>query len=130
MIDLKKYSKGLQHIGIPTNDIKKTTEFYQSIGFELVNLESNGNEKVAFLRLGNLMVETYQNFQATLCDGAINHISLDVENIEHLFEEVKTAGMTIISNDVECLPFWKHGIKYFIIEGPNNERLEFCQINK
>ena len=26
---------GLQHIGIPTNDMDKTVDFYQKIGFEI-----------------------------------------------------------------------------------------------
>ena len=28
IMDLKNYSTGVQHIGIPTNDIDKTVEFY------------------------------------------------------------------------------------------------------
>lgn len=28
-MDLKNYSTGVQHIGIPTNDIDKTVDFYQ-----------------------------------------------------------------------------------------------------
>ena len=33
-MDLKNYSTGVQHIGIPTNDIGKTVEFYHKLGFE------------------------------------------------------------------------------------------------
>lgn len=29
-----QYITGLQHIGIPTNDIEKTTAFYHELGFE------------------------------------------------------------------------------------------------
>ena len=29
--------KGLQHIGIPTNDMDKTVEFYKKIGFEVAH---------------------------------------------------------------------------------------------
>ena len=38
IMDLKNYSTGVQHIGIPTNDIDKTVEFYHKLGFELVNV--------------------------------------------------------------------------------------------
>ena len=31
---MKNYVTGLQHIGIPTNDIKKSLEFYEKLGFE------------------------------------------------------------------------------------------------
>ena len=30
-MDLKNYSTGVQHIGIPTNDIEKTVEFYHKL---------------------------------------------------------------------------------------------------
>jgi 4-hydroxyphenylpyruvate dioxygenase-like putative hemolysin len=30
---------GLQHIGIPTNDIKATIDFYKALGFEIVKEE-------------------------------------------------------------------------------------------
>lgn len=30
---MKNYVTGLQHIGIPTNDIKKSLEFYEKLGF-------------------------------------------------------------------------------------------------
>ena len=33
-MDLKNYSTGVQHIGIPTNDIDKTVDFYHKLGFE------------------------------------------------------------------------------------------------
>ena len=33
---LMDFVTGIQHIGIPTNDIAKTKQFYTSLGFELV----------------------------------------------------------------------------------------------
>ena len=33
-MDLRTYSTGIQHIGIPTNDIEKTIAFYKKLGFE------------------------------------------------------------------------------------------------
>ena len=35
-MDLKEQLNGIQHIGIPTNDIEKTIDFYQTLGFELL----------------------------------------------------------------------------------------------
>ena len=31
---IKDFTTGVQHIGIPTNDINKTIEFYHALGFE------------------------------------------------------------------------------------------------
>ena len=28
---------------------------------------------------------------------------------------------------IEELPFWENGVKFFMIKGPNEERIEFCQ---
>lgn len=43
---------GIQHIGIPTNDIEATIAFYQKLGFipVLRTVNEQANEKVAFLR--------------------------------------------------------------------------------
>ena len=51
---------GVQHIGIPTNDIDKTVEFYHKLGFETAfeTVNEEANEKVVFLKLGTLVVET------------------------------------------------------------------------
>ena len=53
-MDLKNYSTGVQHIGIPTNDIDKTVEFYHKLGFETAfeTVNKEADEKVVFLKPG------------------------------------------------------------------------------
>jgi len=34
---------------------------------------------------------------------------------------------TVITDGIEELPFWENGVKFFMIKGPNEERIEFCQ---
>lgn len=77
---IKDFTTGVQHIGIPTNDINKTIEFYHALGFETALRTVNGTEEVAFLQLHNLIIETYQNHQAKMEYGAIDHIAIDVKN--------------------------------------------------
>ncbi|MFR0790052.1 MAG: hypothetical protein ACLSHW_04940 [Lachnospiraceae bacterium] len=36
-------------------------------------------------------------------------------------------GYKVLSNGIEELPFWEKGVAFFIIEGPNKERIEFCE---
>lgn len=127
MIDLNMFSSGIQHIGIPTNDIKATADFYVGLGFQLVYSICNGGEEVRFLQLGNLVIEAYQNNKASMSDGAIDHIAIDVTQIDSLYSEMTAAGYSFLTQGIESLPFWEMGIKYFIIEGPNKERLEFCE---
>lgn len=124
---LTDYITGIQHIGIPTNDIQATKDFYHSLGFT-TELETNNNgEKVAFLRLKNLVIETYQNGQAVMESGAINHIAVDVKNIDEVFSLVKSLGVEMADNSVNGLPFWENGVRFFTIVGPNRERVEFCE---
>ena len=63
-MSFSKIATGVQHIGVPTNDLNRTIEFYTSLGFEVAQLADTNGELVAFLRLGDLVVETYQNFKA------------------------------------------------------------------
>ena len=127
-MNIKDFTTGVQHIGIPTNDIETTIAFYQSLGFDTALRTLNGTEEVAFLSLHNLVIETYQNRQATMAYGAIDHIAIDVKNIDRLFCEMNTTGkFAILDRQVNSLPFWEHGVKFFTIEGPNREKIEFCE---
>lgn len=126
-MEIKDFCTGLQHIGIPTNDIEQSIAFYNRLGFELIMRTQNGDEKVAFLQMHNVVIETYENHAATLQAGAIDHIAIDVKNIEALFEIIKTEGFELVDEGINSLPFWERGIKYFIILGPNREKIEFCE---
>ena len=120
-----KIATGLQHIGIPTNDLNKTIDFYKSLGFELAHRTANGDEQVAFLQLGNLMIETYQNFKAALVNGAVDHIAINVTDVDEARRIADSMGLEVIEEGQ--LPFWENGVKYFTILGPNREKLEFNQ---
>lgn len=127
-MEIKDFCKGVQHIGIPTNDIEKTKAFFAKIGFEVAFSTINGTEKVAFLRLGNLVIETYQNGQAAMKPGAVDHICIDVKNIDELFPLVKAAGFEMLDDKINFLPFWDNGVKFFTVMGPDKEKIEFCEM--
>jgi catechol 2,3-dioxygenase-like lactoylglutathione lyase family enzyme len=118
---------GILHIGIPTNDIDKTILFYQKLGFEVKFSTVNNNEKVAFLKLGDVVIETYENKQAVMKEGAINHIALNVTDVMQLYKMAKESNYKLLNDEVEFLPFWENGVKFFTILGPNNEQIEFSQ---
>ena len=127
-MEIKDFCTGVQHIGIPTKDIEETIRFYEQLGFMLTLKTKNGEKTVAFLQMHNLHPETYENHAATMQIGAIDHIAIDVKNIDALFEEVKAKSFHLIDQKVNTLPFWENGIKYFNILGPNKEKIEFCEI--
>ena len=128
-MDLKNYSTGVQHIGIPTNDIDKTVDFYHILGFERAfeTVNEEADEKVVFLKLGTLVVEAYENHAGVLRAGAIDHVALDVKDIEEIYQYINQAGLNTTQDSIHFLPFWEKGVKFFTIEGPNKEKVEFSQ---
>ena len=126
-MDVKDFCTGIQHIGIPTNNIEETLAFYEQLGFHVALLTKNADEAVAFLQLNNLVIETYENKSAVMQAGAVDHIALDVKNIDALFEVVKTKRFQLLDEQVNRLPFWEHGVRFFTILGPNKEKIEFCE---
>lgn len=117
---------GLQHIGIPTEDIAAAAEFYHRLGFETALETEHEGGKVMFLRQKGLTLEIYETEKAAGCDGAINHMALDVKDIEEAYRYVKGLGVKILQEITE-LPFWKNGVRFFIAQGPSGERVEFSQ---
>lgn len=128
-MEIKDYAIGLAHIGIPTKDMEKTLEFYYALGFE--NILSTVNEatgqKVNFLKLGNVVMETYDEDNAAMCYGGIEHVAIDVKDIQAVYDLVCAKGLNTLNDQINFLPFWENGVKYFTIEGPNKEKVEFSQ---
>ena len=127
-MSLQEHITGIQHIGIPTNDIQKTIAFYKSLGFTVTHRTGTDAVPVAFLRLKNLTIETYQNGEAVGTSGAVDHIAIDVDDVEAAFAAVHALGYRELEEGIQFLPFWENGVKYFTIAGPNNEKVEFNQV--
>ena len=121
---LSEYMTGLQHIGIPTEDLEATITFYQKLGFTLRHRAADGDTQVSFLELQNVMMEVYHCARAPRCCGSIDHIALSVTNIDALFLKMQEEGFTLLHNRVQSLPFWENGVRFFCIEGPNKEKIE------
>lgn len=127
---ISNYITGLQHIGIPTNNIEITKSFYIGLGFEIAFETYNEakDEKVAFLRNHDVIIEVYENHKAKKIDGAIDHICLNVTNIEEAFHIIGQGDYELIDNEIHFLPFWENGVKFFNVLGPNGEKVEFLQV--
>ncbi len=128
-MDIKSQITGVQHIGVPTDDLAASVDFYRTLGFETEYETYNAaaDERVTFMRLKNLVMEIYENRRATHRDGAVDHVALDVSRIDSLFAFYKGLGLKMLEDKVSYLPFWEHGIRYFIVVGPNDEKIEFCE---
>jgi catechol 2,3-dioxygenase-like lactoylglutathione lyase family enzyme len=127
----------IQHVGIPVTDIKISEAFYKRLGFKNVmasTFEYNrGKGLVAMMKLKEMIIELYQlpeKERKYRKNGHIDHIAFDVDDIDKTFNEMKKASFNIIEQKPAFLSFWKSGCKYFIVTGPDGERLEFNQIIK
>ncbi|WP_396021555.1 VOC family protein [Clostridium botulinum] len=120
---------GMAHMGIPTKNIEKTKEFYTSLGFEILmeTFNEEAKEKVAFLQLKDIVIETYETMNIAGKSGAVDHIAISVNNIEGVFDEIKSKGYCLLHEAIQYLPFWESGVKFFMIKGPSEEKIEFCQ---
>ncbi|MBQ7181867.1 MAG: VOC family protein [Bacteroidaceae bacterium] len=128
-LDVNAFSAGIQHIGLPTADIEGTIRFYEGLGFEVATrADITGRGEFVFVKLGTLFLELIPNDDPAMVNGAVDHFCLDVKNIETLYQQVKDAGYKIITDGIQDIAFWENGARYFFIQGPNNEKIEFCEI--
>lgn len=125
--DMNKYSGGLQHIGVPTKDMEKTMEFYELLGFKKTYETMNGASRVVFMDLGNLCMEFYEAVDACGKTGAVDHVAIDVNDIEAVYAYVSELGFESLEKQICSLPFFEKGVRYFTILGPNAEKVEFNQ---
>lgn len=74
MKPMSDFTTDLQHSGMPAKNLDETIEFYtQKLGFDLVGIFHNGENRCAFLRYGHLTIETWEGDPVAMKDGAINH---------------------------------------------------------
>lgn len=126
---IKDLATGIQHIGVPTKDMEASVAFYKAIGFEVAhsNIVPDSNDHVNFMKLKNLVIEVYESDEAAGCYGAIEHVAIDVTDIEETYKRICEMGLNTLNDQINYLPFWSNGVKYFTIEGPNKEKVEFGQ---
>ena len=130
-MNITSYAVGTTHLGMPTTCYDKTVEFYKGLGFtEEFFLVCDDGGRIIFLKLKGLMMEIYESSSSPGVAGAVDHIAIDVNDIEAVFAQIKSEGYTLLDDHICSMPFWANGEKYFTIQGPNGEKIEFVQILK
>ena len=125
---MEQYLNGQEHIGIPTTSVKDTVEFYKALGFKVVFEKQFDNVDVAFLNLNGMEIETYRVDSPAMKAGSIDHIAINVSDIEACFEIAKERGYRFADGGViNSMPFFENGVRFFKIFGVNEEIVEFCQ---
>ncbi|MDB5008739.1 MAG: putative lyase [Mucilaginibacter sp.] len=131
----------LQHAGIPVTDITRSAAFYSRFGFKNVMQSpftfDGETGTCIMMQLKDIIIELYQMPAKQLEEiksrknGHVDHIAFDVDDVDAVFKTLKADGtIKILENAPVFLPFWKNGCKYFNIQGPDGEVLEFNEIIK
>ena len=107
-MSIAEHVTGLQHLGLPTAALDETAAFYESLGFVRAHSTVNPGtgERVCFLTCGGLCIETYECAAPARRPGAIDHLALDVDDIESAWEEVRMAGLAPLEDAIQFLPYW------------------------
>ena len=121
--------KGLAHIGIFVKNIDTSIDFYKRLGFSF-DSETDIGIRLAFLSAGSCLLELVeQKDSSALPSGTIDHIAVEVDNIESAIADANASGINIDASKIEALPILG-GIKNVFFEGPDGERLEFFEYSK
>lgn len=124
--------KGLAHIGIQVADIAASKAFYvDTLGFTLTHEEAMDNGvKLAFLNIGTCLLELVEvPNHAPRPAGVIDHIAIEVEDIETVVCKLIEKQVTFLTNEINESPILG-GIKNIFFTGPDGERLEFFEYLK
>ncbi|BDR13264.1 VOC family protein [Vibrio sp. STUT-A11] len=123
------------HIGIPVQDVETSVNFYQKLGFDILErhqLDSGngGKNHIAFATKNGVLLEFYQLHGETTSkrEGAINHVAIKVENLGEVQNLLGELDIPLVDGPTS-LPFGQNGMTYMMIEGPDRERIEFDEFH-
>jgi len=117
---------GLAHIGIYVNNMDESIDFYKRLGFTL-DREAKPVVRLAFLSTGTCLIELIEKPHERSA-GIIDHIALEVDNIDMAVAEANEKGIHIDAAEIrESL---LGGVRNLFFNGPNGERLELFEYKK
>lgn len=118
--------QGVEHIGIKTINIEEGIQFYTRVlGFEFLYRVKPGHVELAFLRLGETVIELVEMKEGDQFeDGVVNHLALNVSDIEKAVEWLKENQVTLLQDKPASLGDGRYN---FFFRGPSGEKLELYQ---
>lgn len=124
---------GLAHIGVHTDDLDKSIEFYKDVlGFtvDYIAEVNDGAVKLAFLTKGGCIIELIYNsnedIAASRQAGIIDHVALGVNDISKLVTRLEAQGVSYETKEPLSMDL-KNGARNIFFYGPSGERLEFFE---
>ncbi|MBM3372441.1 MAG: VOC family protein [Betaproteobacteria bacterium] len=97
--------KRIEHVGIVVRDVEASRKLWEGcFGIPLAGTEDNATRRLALYPVGDSMVEliaglTPDSKQAKLIaagKGGLNHVCLEVENIDEALAELKAKGIPLL----------------------------------
>lgn len=71
----------------------------------LETYNEKAKEKVAFLQIQNYCIESFENGQAVMADGAYQHVALDVRDIEEMYKRSVKMDMKSLRMELSSFRF-------------------------
>ena len=117
---------GLHYISIPTADLDETILFYTEIGFDITLMTEHPvtGRQIVFMKQQDLLLKAYEDETVTAENTAIQ-FAIRVLDIEDAYDFICKRGLSVMEDAVQSLPYFENGLRYFTVEGPNKERVEF-----
>ncbi|MHA6251031.1 methylmalonyl-CoA epimerase [Oceanobacillus sp. CAU 1775] len=129
--------KQIAHIGIAVNNIEEALPFYtKGLGIFVDSMEEVESEgvKIAFLKIGETRIELLEPLNEnspikTFIDKrgeGIHHIALEVDDISHRLEQMKSNGIQLI-NETAKIGAHDSQIAFIHPKAANGVLFELCQ---
>lgn len=122
-------AKRIDHTGIMVRDINASITFYEEVlGMKLKDriTHTNGVIELAFLGFEDgpeTEIELIQGYSSELpAEGKVHHIALLTDDIAAEYTKAEKMNAKFIDEEITTLP---NGYRYFYIEGPDGEWIEF-----
>lgn len=127
--------RGLAHIGLFVEDIERTKKFYRDILefntlYECELDDADGKTQIAFIGNGSCMIEVVRFASpAKRPDGIVDHIALQVRDIEAVRDSLLEKGIRFESKEIVFNgAVFPNGSKWILFRGPDGEHLELNEV--
>ncbi len=116
----------IDHLGIAVGSIVQARRLYEALGLTVLE-DPEGDEGVrsVMIPLGESRLRLMESRDKNTSEG-LNHLALHVDDISAAFEELKQAGIRLISDEIEI---GAGGRLHFLVHpsAANGVLLEICQ---
>ncbi len=80
--------------------------------------------------LAGTVIECYDAPVTAMAPGAMDHIAFEVKDVEAMYRACKEKGYRLMEecrDEPGASNYWPKALRWFIVYGPNEEKIEFCK---